>query len=270
MVFLKVTDGIEARRFQVTPGQITFQQLQEKVASFFPGVTEEASILTLRYRDSDGDVITLSSDEEFQEVLSDLPNEHVWKLHIHTPSKKREERRPCQGVSLLDHLLDPFAVRRNPWSEFDRQFKETQELVELLFGIHNPKPSTSEDTTKPSTSEDTTKPSTSEDTTKPSTSEDTTESENQGENADGGTTEGTKASEASPKEGEDEEVKSKLSGGAKKVGSECPAGPHCHVKRVHLWEPTLFGGLFGPRRVFSPSVAYHITLTPKATAASSA
>ena len=245
MVFFKITDGAETRRFQVTPGEITFQQLQERIATLFPEAAKEASNLTLRYRDSDGDVITLSSDEEFQEVLTNLPSDHVWKLHIHTPSKTT---RSCHRVSQL--LQSPFAVRRNPWSDLD-------ELVELFFGLNDTKPSSEEKTTSKENTENTT----SEEAAEPSTTE----------NQDSGATEeqeGAKPSKATPKEGEDEEVKSKH---PKKTGSECPAGHHCHVKRVHLWEPTLFGGLFGPR-VFSPSVGYHITYTPRAqaTAASSA
>ena len=144
-------------------------------------------------------------------------------------------------------------MRRNPWSQFDRQFRETQELLELLFGLHDIKPSTSEEKT---TSE---KPK-SEDS-EAATSEETAEPENQETEEQ----DSTKPSEAASKEGEDEEVKSKHAS-KKESGLECPAGHCCQVKRIHLWEPTLFGGLLGP------SVGYHITWTsrPKATAASSA
>ena len=276
MVFIKITDGIEARRFQVTPGEITFQQLREKIDPLFPGAVKEASSLVLRYRDSDGDLITLSSDEEFQEVLSDLPSNHVWKLHIYTPPKDKEEARPRHKVSLLDHLLQPpCTVRRNPWADFDIQLKETQELLSLFFGLGDTKQeekTTSEEKAKKSTSEEKTEASTSEGTaeTEASTSEETVETS---ENQDSENTEeqkDTKPHEATPKEGDGEEVKSKHPE-KKASGSECPAGHHCQVKRIHLWEPSLFGGLFGPR-VFGPRVEYHITWAPKSqsTAASSA
>ncbi len=88
MVLFKITDGVETRRVQVASGNITFQQLQERIASLFPNAAKEASNLALRYRDSDGDVITLSSDEEFQEVLSDLPNDRLEAAHPHSSQEK--------------------------------------------------------------------------------------------------------------------------------------------------------------------------------------
>ena len=120
MVFLKITDGIETRKFQVTAGEITFQELQEKIVSLFPVTAQAVSNLALRYHDSDGDIVTLSSDEELQELLLDLPSDHVRKLHIHMLPSVVPTR-----VSLLDHLLQSsFRVSRYPWSEFDRQLKE--------------------------------------------------------------------------------------------------------------------------------------------------
>ena len=102
----------------MNPGELTFEELKEKIATLFPKTAQELSNLTLRYRDTDGDIITLSSDGEFQEALSDLPENHVWKLHITLP------RKPSQ--------------RRTPWAEFDKQFQETQELLNLFFGLHSP------------------------------------------------------------------------------------------------------------------------------------
>ena len=184
MVLFKITDGVETRRLQVTPGEITFQQLQERITSLFPETAKEASNLSLRYRDSDGDVITLSSNEEFQEVLSDLPSDHVWKLHIHTPPKAREEARPHHRVSLLDQLHQcQFTARRNPWAEFDKQLKETQELVNTFFGLHDAKPSTPE---KAATSDDSAKTPTSEEKTDSSTSEGSAESASTIDEQDGG------------------------------------------------------------------------------------
>jgi hypothetical protein len=107
MVHFKVTNGLETRRFKVTPGELTFEQLKEKIDTLFPDATKETSNLALRYRDTDGDVITLSSDEEFQEVLKDLPENYVWKLHITSPA---------------------FNSRRDTASE-------VEELMRLLFGL---------------------------------------------------------------------------------------------------------------------------------------
>jgi len=66
MVFLKVTDGNETRRFQVT-SELTFDQLRERLIKLFPSLGKEKDLL-LKYRDADGDLITLSSNEELQEV----------------------------------------------------------------------------------------------------------------------------------------------------------------------------------------------------------
>jgi hypothetical protein len=57
----KITNGVETRRFRAIPGELTFQQLKEKIDTLFPGVAEKASSLVLRYCDTEGDVITLSS-----------------------------------------------------------------------------------------------------------------------------------------------------------------------------------------------------------------
>ena len=125
MVYFKITNGVETRKFQVTPGELTFQQLKERVEALFPEATKEASNLVLRYCDAEGDVSTLSSEEELQEVLSDLPENHVWKLHLAPPAVKRQQRE--ERPSLLDHLLEPW-LRRSPVTE-------VEELINLLFGL---------------------------------------------------------------------------------------------------------------------------------------
>lgn len=256
MVFIKITDGIEVRKFQVTPGEVTFQQLQEKIESLFPGAVKESSSLVLRYRDSDGDLITLSSDEEFQEVLSDLSNNHVLKLHIYTPLKNQEHQKGS---------FSQCPLRRAPWSDFDKQLKATEELLNLFFRLGDTSSSASEENT---TTDENAEKSTSEENSGAPTSEDSAQPTENQDSETTGAQEDTK--QATPKEGDDEEVKPKHPN-KKTSGAECPAGRQCHVKRIHLWEPTLFGGLFGPR-VWGPRVEYHITCAPKAqsTAASSA
>jgi len=239
MVHFKITDGSQTRRFQASPGELTFEQLKEKIASLFPESVKDTTNLTLRYRDAEGDVITLSSNQEFQEVLSDLPQDHVWKLHI-TPPQQRQARPRS--------------------SQFERHLQEVEQLVDLFFGhLNSPQPEGKN-----------AKSSKENDTAAPSTSEKGQEGENT-DNTTPGTTESQPSSDTAPEEGGEEEVKSKLSGDAKKEsGSEssspqCPAG-HCHlrVKRVGLWEP-LFGGLFGPS-LLSPAVGYHITWSPRSPA----
>ena len=254
MVYFKVTDGIETRKFQVTPGELTFEQLKERVATLFPKALKETSDLVLKYRDAEGDLITLSSDEEFQDVLSDLPKDHVWKLHISSPPVKRSAR-PLHSVSFLDHILEPswqpFGLSFDPWSCFDKKVQETQELINLLSVLHD---HTSEDKeSKPSPSE--------ENSTVPSTSEEKGQEVSEGSSAN---TEG----EAKSEEGDGEEVKSKISANSDKpsVSASPSSGSlachHCHVKTFGSWEPVILGGPFGRRRIIGP-VGYHITWTPK-------
>lgn len=99
MVFLKVSDGYETRQLQLT-GSLTFDQLQQRLTGLFPSLRDSTD-LSLQYRDSDGDLITLSSDEELQTVLAQLPADAVWKVHIrHTHPSDSE-------VSLFGRLFEP-------------------------------------------------------------------------------------------------------------------------------------------------------------------
>ena len=77
-----MTDGKETRRFQVT-SELTFDQLRERLIRLFPSLGQVKDLL-LKYRDAEGDLITLSSNEELQEVLARTPDDTVWKLHIKT------------------------------------------------------------------------------------------------------------------------------------------------------------------------------------------
>ncbi|XP_064387157.1 protein TFG-like [Halichondria panicea] len=121
MVHIKVSNGVETRRFQVT-GELSFEQLQEKLASIFPS----AVVDQLQYRDSDGDVITISSDGELQEALSSLPNDSVLKLHI----QRRPTPRPRQ--SLFSDIFEPST---SIWDQlFGKQYKATESLLEQLWG----------------------------------------------------------------------------------------------------------------------------------------
>ena len=226
MVHFKVTNGVETRRFQASPGELTFQQLEERIRSLFPNTaaTEDSSLI-LRYRDAEGDVITLSSDEEFQEVLSDLPKDHVWKLHVTSPSSAK--------TSL-----------RSSWLGFPT---ETQELIDLLFGLgerHSTKAEEKDQTTATERTGTESEGAKSE----PTGPQETTDSE-----------ETATPSESSPKEGEDGEVKSKHtkeSGSAESRPETCRR--YC-VRSAGLWDPFLFGGLLGPSTVFrAPAVRYHL------------
>lgn len=129
MVYFKVTDGEVTRKFKVNPGEITFEQLKERITSLFPKAVEGSKDLLLKYRDADGDVISISSDAEFQEALSELPENHVWKLHIHgsrpTPCAtaaaaagptRRGSGNTVPSDFFFQHSARPFGgMFSNPW-----------------------------------------------------------------------------------------------------------------------------------------------------------
>ena len=253
MVYFKVNDGFEARRFQVTPGEFTFDQLKEKIAVLFPEAAKETTNLVLQYHDSDGDLITLSTEEEFQEVLSELPSDYVWKLQIASRRKKEtgQTKPQRQRVSLWDHILEPswrpFGCR---WSSFDRHLRETQELVDLLESLCV---STPEDTSP-----------TAEDNKQSTPSEDKGEGESQGDQTLPDHGESETDSKAANEDGE--EVKSKKANVEEEKpstsdSSSSPSSPKCYLRHLKTYEPFIFGGLFGPTRLVQP-VGYHITWSP--------
>ena len=116
MVFLKVTDDSETCKFRVT-SELTFDQLKERLTGLFPSLGEGKD-LQLQYRDTEGDLITLSSNEELQEVLADTPDGAVWKLHIKTA---------VQEPLLLNFFSGPFGLLS--WHGFHREFREAEELI---------------------------------------------------------------------------------------------------------------------------------------------
>ena len=172
MVLFKITDGEVTRRFKVKAGELSYDQLRERIASLFPKALGDNSTnpLLLKYRDSDGDIITISSDLEFQEVLSELPADHIWKLHITAPRSKRNgrsyklnsrlHRKPvCRQVPVpsdffFHDLHTPFAGLRSglcsrplslgswgwrsPWSGWDRELERMlAQHSQELNALHN-------------------------------------------------------------------------------------------------------------------------------------
>ena len=120
MVLLKVTDGYETRNFRVT-SELTFDQLKERLTRLFPSLGEGKD-LQLQYRDTEGDLITLSSNEELEEVLADTPDGAVLKLHI-----KTSVREP----SLLNFFSEPFwrPFGLLSWHDFHWELREAEELI---------------------------------------------------------------------------------------------------------------------------------------------
>ena len=216
MVFLKVTDGKETRRFQVT-SELTFDQLRERLIRLFPSLGQAKDLL-LKYRDAEGDLITLSSNEELQEVLAHTPDDTVWKLHIKTN---------VQEPSLFDHLSEPFwrPFGLFSWGGFDQELRGVEELLRqrrrqcerVRIAAQTQKKATD------------------------SGGEHETSAE---------PTEGTTPSKSVP---DDEAVKSKTSSG----GQVFEHKPQWHCRVIGSWEPRIYEGLFGHRTVVGP-VGYHL------------
>ena len=120
MVFLKVSDGYETRKLQLTE-ELSLDQLKQQLSRFFPRLSEND--FSLQYRDEDGDLITLSTDEELQAVLAALPQDAVWRVQLTENSET--------SSSLFDRLFEP---HRRPfglfsWHNHHRRLKEAEELV---------------------------------------------------------------------------------------------------------------------------------------------
>ena len=123
MISIKIRLNGEVRRTKVQE-DITYEGLLESIISLFPSLEEShASQLRLFYRDADGDIITLSSDEEVATATTQLPPDGVWRLTV------RLERKPSDTSSSTENgthpLLDLFETLLNPLhSELEKVFKE--------------------------------------------------------------------------------------------------------------------------------------------------
>ena len=123
MISIKIHLNGEVRRTKVQE-DITYEGLLESIISLFPRLEEShAPQLRLFYRDADGDIITLSSDEEVATAMGQLPPDGVWRLTA------RLERKPSDTSSSTGSgthpLLDLFETLLNPLhSELEKVFKE--------------------------------------------------------------------------------------------------------------------------------------------------
>jgi hypothetical protein len=252
MVYLKVSDGSETRKLQVTPGEVTFDQLKEQLATFFPKTLGDASSgLSLQYRDTDGDVITLSSDQELQEALSQLQEDGVWKLYIRNGQRSGQKSSPspssaqhrttqrgngCEATSLFHRLFEP-SVR--PFGLFSDVWDDLEQHLQLLHQLHSEVFSSSDAKTE--------KKNTTENQEKKTSTEVPSKSEGEAT----GTTEQQAAQDP------DETVKSKpqAADSDKKEGSDGSdkSDSQWHTRRFVTWEPRVHVGPFG---------FFHSHLTP--------
>ena len=97
MVFIKVSLGQELRRFSADKGSTNLESLKTTIKSLFPPLAEVEDINNLHvfYRDSEGDLIAVSSDHELQTALSDLGDSDtlrvVLRVSIPPPTQRKEE-----------------------------------------------------------------------------------------------------------------------------------------------------------------------------------
>ena len=133
MPSLKIHFNGETRKTQVQD-DVTYDGLLQSIISLFPGL-DESSPPTLRlfYRDTDGDIITLSSDEEVATAIAEIPSGGVWRLAARlvkpppsSSSGGRDETHP---------LLDLFEALVNPLQRaLDKEENKTREEREKKEG----------------------------------------------------------------------------------------------------------------------------------------
>ena len=97
MVNVKVTFGGETRRF-IASTELSYDELVKKISNLFPSLRESSLKLELTYRDEDGDLVTLSSDEEVVAALSTISPEKTWRLQA-------RQIRPAVTKTSIDPLL---------------------------------------------------------------------------------------------------------------------------------------------------------------------
>ena len=152
-VYAKATDGKEIRKFRIDT-DVTFDTLKKQVARLFPTLADGADF-NLQYRDTDGDVISISTDEEVQTALNHLPTDETWLLQAvrvpkriqQRPRLKRREETSTKGEvipfggSLLGRILDdmnPFWTPEASLLDWKDGVEEEWKLrTEQLRKMHN-------------------------------------------------------------------------------------------------------------------------------------
>ena len=149
MVYAKVTDGKEVRKFRVE-AEVTFDVLKKQLAGLFPSLAGGCDFY-VQYRDADGDVISISTDEEVRTALSHLQADETWLLQV-VQVPKRVQRASSRvgaptratrlevtpfGGNVLGRLLDDMNPFWTPtaflvdWSDpFGRWGEETRRMEE--------------------------------------------------------------------------------------------------------------------------------------------
>ena len=128
MPSLKIHFNGETRRTQAQE-DVTYDGLLQIIISLFPGLDEShGPQLRLFYRDTDGDIITLSSDEEVTTATAQVPSGGVWRLTarlVKTPSSSSS-----RAGNETHPLLDLFEALLNPLHSREETNKKEEEKEE--------------------------------------------------------------------------------------------------------------------------------------------
>lgn len=148
MVLVKAILGQETRKFPLQ-SDATFQDLGSKLLEVFPSLkARSVTDLELLYRDSDGDFITVSSDEELQTALQHSTEDTIkFVVRVKATSSDAEDEDSCGLEDLVDSLFHhrplfhtlplehsifgnhfPFGFRSD-WHERRRQLKRQEEKL---------------------------------------------------------------------------------------------------------------------------------------------
>jgi hypothetical protein len=130
MVKVKVTlVGGETRRFDV-PDDVTYDKLKGQIISIFPSLTDSQE-LKITYRDSDGDIVTVSSNEEISIAISALPSNTTWHLFARVSPANVVRPPVFNPLLLLDSLLK-VGLQQQPKEEKKCDDNENKEEIEII------------------------------------------------------------------------------------------------------------------------------------------
>ena len=109
MVQIKATLQNTVRRFSVPDG-VSFEDIRKKLVEIFPELKGTApESVTLYYRDPDGDLVVVSSDEELHTAEQLISEDKTLKLLVgvteHKPAKHEEEVEEEDEEELIHNLL---------------------------------------------------------------------------------------------------------------------------------------------------------------------
>ena len=115
MAYIKATLGNEIRKFSVAK-EISLEDLKVQIIALFPDLKDQsATNLVILYRDSDGDVITVSSNMELQTAFSHLGDDNTLRIIIRVQAQEDEE---MDEESPFGSIFSPFHILGHPYDNY--------------------------------------------------------------------------------------------------------------------------------------------------------